>query len=185
MHRRTSLAMLFALLATLGFASGSVIAAQDATAMPATHGCVGTWLLRVTGIGQPKSTGFPVNATFHADGTFITQGPPVSPGPADAPEKVSFMSIGQGVWQPTDTGGCAVTHVFYNADAQGHLLNTIEIRIAFVLGPDGDTLTSDGTDYATITAPDGTVLFSGPGNTVEGTRLVVMFAPAPSGSPTP
>ncbi|MCY7417806.1 MAG: hypothetical protein LH650_04790, partial [Chloroflexi bacterium] len=107
------------------------------------------------------------------------------PGPADAPDHVSLMSTGQGVWQPTVTGGCAVSHVFYNSDAQGNLLNTIEIRIVFVLGPDGNSMTTQGTDYATVTAPDGTVLFSGPGNTVEGTRLVLKFAPTASSSPAP
>ena len=95
------------------------------------------------------------------------------------------MSTAQGVWQPTESGGCAVTHVFYNSDLSGNLASTVEIRIVLVPGPDGMTMTTEGTDYATVTAPDGTVLFSGPGNTVEGTRLVVKFAPVPSSSPTP
>ena len=53
----------------------------------------------------------------------------------------------------------------------------------FRVGADGDTMTTVGTDYATVTAADGTVLFSGPGNTVEGSRVVLLLAPAPSPSP--
>ena len=145
--------------------------------------CVGTWLLRVTALGQPESTGFPVTATFGADGTFISSSPPVSPGPTDAPDQVRFTSTAQGVWEATDSGDCAVTHIFYSTDAQGNLL-TLEIRLLMALGPDGSTMA--GTDYATGSAPDGTVLFSGPGNTIEGTRLTVKLAPAASSpSPTP
>lgn len=89
-----------------------------------------------------------------------------------------------GVWQATDTGACAVTHVFYVTDAKGNQLNTLEIRLLMVVGPDGSTM--DGTDYATVMAPDGTVLVSGPGNTVGGTRLVVKMAPDTSAaSPAP
>jgi hypothetical protein len=176
------IAALAALLAALTVTGIAGAAAQDATAMPGSA-CVGTWLLRVTPLGQEASSGFPVNATFHADGTFVTEGAPVSPGPADAPDKVTVMSTAQGVWQPTASGGCAVTHVFYDSDLQGNLVNTVEIRIVLVVGPDGNTMTTEGTDFATVTAADGTVLFSGPGNTVTGTRLVVMLAPTPS--PTP
>ena len=94
------IALTVAAVATLVLAGVGVAAAQDASAAPASDGCVGTWMLHVTALGQPASTAFPVNATFHSDGTFITQGPPVSPGPADAPDRVSFMSTGQGVWSP-------------------------------------------------------------------------------------
>ena len=93
----------------------------------------------------------------------------------------TFLNPGLGVWQATDTGACAVTHVFYVADAKGNQLNTLEIRLLMVVGPDGNTM--DGTDYATVMAPDGTVLVSGPGNAVNGTRLVLKLAPTPSASP--
>jgi hypothetical protein len=168
------------LVASLAAAGVTGVAAQDPTSTPG-QSCVGTWLLRVTGLGKPASSGFPVTATFGADGTFIASSPPVSPGPADAPDKVSFTSTAQGVWEATDPGECAITHVFYSTDAQGNL-TTLEIRLLMTLGPDGNTMA--GTDYATATAPDGTVLFSGPGNTVEGTRLAVKLAP-PASSPSP
>ena len=71
--------------------------------------------------------------------------------------------------------GCADS-----TDAQGNLL-TLEIRLLLTLGPDGNTMA--GTDFATGSAPDGTVLFSGPGNTVEGTRLVLKLAPPASPAP--
>ena len=168
------------LAATLCLGGFSGAAAQDATATPAS-GCVGTWLLRVTGIDQPPSTGFPVSAIFAADGSFIVTSPTVSPGPADAPDAATFLNPGLGVWAATDTGACAVTHVFYVADAQGNLVNTLEIRLLMKVGPDGNTM--DGTDYATVMAPDGTVLFAGPGNTVGGTRLELKLAPPASPAP--
>ena len=171
-------------LAIAAIMSGAAVAsAQEATEPGGA--CVGTWLLRVTPLGPPGATGFPVNATFTSDGTFVTEGPPVSSGPPDAPENVTVSSTAQGVWEPTESGGCAVNHLFYNSDLEGNLVNTVEIRIVFTIGPDGNTMTSDGPDFATVTAPDGTVLFSGAGNTVEGTRLILQLPPSSSPSPAP
>lgn len=183
MRRTIRVMPIFVLLAAMSASSATGAAAQDASSTPASSSCVGTWLLRVAPTGQPASTGFPVSAIFGADGSFIVSSPTVQPGPPDAPENANFLNPGLGVWQATDTGACAVTHVFYVADAKGNQLNTLEIRLMMTVGPDGNTM--DGTDYATVMAPDGTVLVSGPGNTVSGTRLVVKLAPTPSSSPTP
>jgi hypothetical protein len=172
-----SVAILCASLCVTGITG---VAAQDATPMPG-QGCVGTWLLRVTGLGQPASTSFPVTAIFGADGSFIVTSPVVRPAQG-APDQANFLNPGLGVWQATDTGTCAVTHVFYVTDAKGNQLNTLEIRLLMVVGPDGNTM--DGTDYATVMAPDGTVLVSGPGNTIGGARLVLKLAP-PASSPSP
>jgi hypothetical protein len=48
---------------------------------------------------------------------------------SSAAPRARQQSTAQGVWQPTESGGCAVTHAFYNADLQGNLVNTVEIRI--------------------------------------------------------
>ena len=163
--------------------SGAAAASAQDDTDPSGHSCVGTWLLRVTPLGEPASSGFPVSATFEADGSFIVTGYVASPGQADAPDAPTFLSPGLGVWEATDAGACAVTHLVYIADAQGNPLNTLEIRLMEVVGPDGNTMT--GTDYATVMAPDGTMLFEGPGNTVEGTRFVLQLPPASSPSPAP
>jgi hypothetical protein len=172
--RHRSMAGLSLAIATI--ICGTVGAAAQATA-DGGQDCVGTWLLRVTALDQPESPGFPVTATFGADGSFITEGAPVSAGPPDAPENVTVASTAQGVWEPTESGACAVNHLFYNSDLGGNLVSTVEIRIVVTVGPDGNTMTSDGPDFATVTAADGTVLFSGPSNTVEGTRLVLQLPP--------
>ena len=124
MRHRTMAGLSLAIATIISGAVGA--AAQDATPTPGQD-CVGTWLLRVTALGQPESTGFPVNATFGADGSFITEGAPVSAGPPDAPENVTVASTAQGVWEPTESGACAVNHVFYNSDLGGNLVNTVEI----------------------------------------------------------
>jgi hypothetical protein len=176
------------LITSLAVLAGSLAAASIGAAAsdtPSGQACVGTWQARVTSLGQPPSTARPVLLTLEADGTVVEASQPVVPGPPDAPDKVSFGSPGQGVWQATDTGSCAVTFLFYNADGQGNLANTIKIRIVLIVGSDGNTISSDGSDYVTVTAPDGTMLFSGPGNTAEGTRVVVELPPTPSSSPTP
>ena len=169
----------------LGLSMSIAVGLTALAAIPASaagEDCVGTWLLQVTPVGQPASTGFPVSATFGADGSFIVAGYVLQPGSADAPDDPSFLSPGLGVWEATDTGACAVTHLVYIADKQGNPLSTLEVRLLQTVGPDGNTMT--GTDYATVTAPDGTVLFAGPGNTVDGTRLELKVAP-PAGSPSP
>jgi hypothetical protein len=169
------------LAAGLAFATSQGVAANGD---PSGSGCVGTWLVTITALGQPASTSRHALLTLFADGSLVEASQPVVPGPPDAPENVNFSSSGHGVWMETDTGDCAMTFMFYNADAKGALANTIEIRIVFELGPDGDTITSVGSDFATVTAADGTVLFSGPGNTVEGTRMVVALPPMASPSPS-
>ena len=182
MRKPTTLATgLLALAGSLAAISG--VAAQETTAATDPHSCVGTWLLQVTPLGEPASSGFPVAATFEADGSFIVTGFVASPGPADAPDAPTFLSPGLGVWEATDTGACAVTHFVHIADAQGDPLNTLEIRLLEVVGPDGTTMT--GPDYATVMAPDGSILFEGPANTVDGTRFSLKLAPATSPSPAP
>ena len=181
--RHRSMAGLCLAITTILSGTGAA-SAQDTTDLSG-HPCVGTWLTRVTPLAPPGASGFPVNATYTSDGTFITEGPPVSPGPPDAPENVTVASTAQGVWEPTGSGGCAVNHIFYSSNLAGELVNTVEIRIVMMVEPDGQSMTSDGPDFVTVTAADGTVLFSGAGNSVEATRLVLQLPPASSPSPAP
>ena len=178
MRRSTSLLItLVALCGSMLVASPSVVAQGPSPDSP----CVGSWMWRVTGLGEPEFTAY---ALLLADGGFHTERAPVVAGPADAPENVTFPAGGYGAWEPTEDGGCAVTFVSLNADPQGNVLNTVEISFVLDVGPDGQTISSR-LNYATVTAPDGTVLFEGSGGTLAGTRVVVKLPPSPAPSPAP
>ena len=140
---------------------------------------------RVTAPDQPESSGFIAYALFVADGGFHTERAPVVAGPADAPESVTFPAGGYGAWEPTESGGCAVTFVGLDTDSLGTLLDTVEIRFVLEVGPDGQTISTVGLVYTTVSAPDGTVVFEGFGPTIAGTRVVVKLPPSPAPSPAP
>jgi hypothetical protein len=177
---RRSTALLITLLALCGsmIALSPGVGAQDPTA---DSPCVGSWVWRVMPPDQPEFTAY---SMFLADGGFITEPAPVTAGPSDAPEKVTFPGGGYGAWEPTATGACAATFVGLDTDSLGNLLTTVEIRFVLEVGPDGQTMSTVGRDYATIMAPDGSVIFEGFGGTITGTRIVVKLPPSPSQSPS-
>ena len=168
---------LVALVASLTVTGITGVAAQDPSA---DSPCVGSWVWRVTAVGQPESSGFTAFAMFTADGGFITERAPVTAGPADAPEKVTFPGSGYGAWQPTEADACAAIFVGRDTDLLGNLVDNVEIRLALQVAPDGQTIT--GTDYTTVMAPDGTVVFEGSSVTLAGTRIVVKLVPSPAPS---
>jgi hypothetical protein len=170
---------------TLVALSGSMIAASPAVVAqdPIAHSpCVGSWVWRVMPPGQPAFIAYSI---FLADGGFITERETVTAGPPDAPDRVTFGAGGYGAWEPTETGACAATFVGLDTDSLGNLLDTVEIRFVLEVQPDGQTMRTVGRDYATVWAPDGTVLFEGFGATIEGTRVVVKLPPSPSPSQSP
>jgi hypothetical protein len=178
MRRSTSLVLTIVALCGSMIALSPSVAAQDPTA---DSPCVGSWVWRVVPPGQPE---FIAYSMFMADGGFITERSPVTAGPADAPENVTFPGGGYGAWEPTETGACAATFVGLDTDSLGNLLTTVEIRFVLEVAPDGQTMSTVGRDYATITAPDGSVVFEGFGGTITGTRIVVKLPPSPSPSPS-
>ena len=114
MRRSTSLLItLVALCGSMIAASPSVVAQGPSADSP----CVGSWMWRVTPLGQPEFTAY---AMFLADGGFHTERAPVVAGPPDAPENVTFPAGGYGAWEPTESGGCAVTFVGLDTDSLGN-----------------------------------------------------------------
>ena len=180
MRRSTSLLMtLVALCGSMLVASPSVVAQEPSADSP----CVGSWVWRVTPPGASRSSP-PTPCSWPMAGS-ITERETVIAGPPDAPEKVTFAAGGYGAWEPTETGACAATFVGLDTDSLGNLLDTVEIRFVLEVGPDGQTISTVGHDYATVSAPDGTVLFEGFGATIAGTRVVVKLPPSPAPSPSP
>jgi hypothetical protein len=116
---------------------------------------VGVWEVNVG--GAPFG---PHLFTFHSDHTFLSSNP-------DAGDPSTSDSDGEGIWQ--DLGRNKVKGKFkeYDADRTSHQFVGI-LTVTYTITVIGDTFTGNAT--ATETAPDGTVLGSGPA-TFTATRM--------------
>jgi hypothetical protein len=114
---------------------------------------VGVWEVRVG--GAPFS---PHLFTFHSDHTFLSANP-------DAGDPNTSDSDGEGVWEGRDT----VRGIFkeYNADRTTHQFVSI-LTVTYTITVADDRFSGNAT--ATVTDPDGEVLFTGPA-TFTATRL--------------
>jgi hypothetical protein len=144
------------ILATVAFAASGLFSARIAKANSSHEEespVVGVWEVRVG--GAPFS---PHLFTFHSDHTFLSANP-------DAGDPNTSDSDGEGVWEGRDT----VRGIFkeYNADRTTHKFVSI-LTVTYTITVTGDTFSGDAT--ATVTDPDGNVLFTGPA-TFTATRL--------------
>jgi hypothetical protein len=174
----------FVVLAVCTFAlslllSGSWITgaiAQQGTPEAVSHPIVGTWREVAIQEGVPP---LDLTTVFTSDGTIIGAGAPLFPL---EPGVVMFFGPGTGVWEATGPNAVAYTVDLMLADAEGNPAGRQTVYGTREVSADGQTFTG-GYTY-TISAADGTVLFSAAG-VDEGTRLTVEPMPVASPNATP
>ena len=149
--------LLLSLVATVDRGTSAQEATPDATAAmmaTATHPVVGGWRF-INDVGEGET--FDSFGIFHADGTYTES----------TPDGVMI-----GVWRPTGQRTVDLTFHATDLDPDPEVLISGEGRMAAEINETGNTLTATFTFVAQ--AADGTVVFSGEGFQVTGSRLEVL-----------
>jgi hypothetical protein len=150
------------------------VGAQSGTPTATSRGFVGAWRLTFDTPQGPSHS----LLTLMADGTVLFSGRTVKPAAGGIP--VTFISAAHGDWQATGARTAETTWVGFVSDGEGNFLAIATDSAQVTLATDGNAWR--GSYSATVTDPDGTVLFVG-GGTVEATRITVQPLATPAGTP--